>query len=53
MKNFLRTYIIPLGATALAVLYWLQYKCQGAWWWLVLVGIVLAAHYLFFFKKKA
>lgn len=52
IEKFLRTYVIPIGATVLAVLYWQQYKCQSAWWWLVLVGAILALHYFFYFRKK-
>lgn len=51
IEKFLRTYIIPLGATALAVLFWRQYECQQVWWWLILIGVILAVHYFLYFWK--
>lgn len=52
IEKFLRTYVIPVGATVLAYLYWKQYECQNVWWWLVLVGAILVLHYFFHFRKK-
>lgn len=50
--EFLRTFVIPLGATAIAVLFWSQYKCQNAWWWLVAVGLILVIHFAFYFRSR-
>ncbi len=52
MKKILRTYVLPLMATAIAVAYTWQFRCQGIFWWLVFLGVVLATHYLWFFKKQ-
>jgi len=51
IEKFLRTFVIPLSATALAILFWLQYECQKAWWWLFLIGAIFLAHYYLYFKK--
>ncbi len=52
IEKFLRTCVIPIGATILAYLYFQQYQCQGAWWWLVAVGIIFVTHYFFYFQKR-
>jgi hypothetical protein len=51
IEKFLRTIAIPLGATALVILYWRQYECQGYWWFPYVIGAILLAHYFFYFKK--
>lgn len=51
IEKFVRTYIIPIGMTILAYVYYQQYKCQQAWWWLVLIGAILVFHYFFYFRK--
>lgn len=52
IEEFLRTYVIPLGATALVILFWSEYQCQGYWWWLALIAIILAAHYVVYFRNR-
>jgi len=52
IEKFLRTYVIPVGATVLAYLWWRQYECQGAWWWIAAIGAILALHYFFYYRKK-
>ena len=52
LEKFLRTYFIPLGASALAFLWWQQYECQQVWWWLALVGGILLIHYYFYFRTE-
>jgi hypothetical protein len=50
-EEILRTYIIPVGATALVILFWQQYPCQGFWWFPYIVGAILFIYYFFYFWK--
>jgi type VI protein secretion system component VasK len=51
IEKFLRTFVIPIGATVLAWFYWRQYECQQVWWWLALIGAILATHVFFYIWK--
>jgi len=47
-----RTYLVPVIATAAAIVFWYLYRGEGYWWWIILICAILVINVWGFMSKK-